>query len=102
MTSAHKIICRLAAVLLLFTLTGAPAKAQFAGVGGGIPGGFGGGIPGGGIPGGYGGATPGGYGGGDIMGMIGDGGGGGDIMGMIGPMMKMANVGGGHRRHHKR
>ena len=101
MTSVNKVICRLAAVLLLFTLTGAPAKAQFAGVGGGggggIPGGFGGGIPGG-----YGGGIPGGYGGGDIMGTIGGGGGGGDMMGMIGPMMKMANIGGGHRRHHKR
>jgi hypothetical protein len=96
MTRAHKIICQLAAVLLLFTLTGAPAKAQFAGVGGG------GGVDGGGIPGGYGGGIPGGYGGGDIMGMIDGGGGGGDVMGMIGPMMKMANVGGGHRHHHKR
>ena len=108
MTGAHKVICRLAAVLLLFTLTGAPAKAQFAGGGGGVGGGGvggGGGIPGGsggGIPGGYGGGIPGGYGGDDIMGMIGGGGGGGDIMGMIGPMMKMANVGGGHRRHPKR
>jgi len=36
------------------------------------------------------------------MGTIGGGGGGGDMMGMIGPMMKMANIGGGHRRHHKR
>jgi hypothetical protein len=103
MTSAHKVICQTAAVLLLFTLTGAPAKAQFAGVGsgggvdGGIPGGYGGGIPGG-----YGGGMPGGYDGGDIMGMIGGGGGSGDVMGMIGPMMKMANVGGGHRHHHKR
>jgi hypothetical protein len=137
MTGAHKVICRLAAVLLLFALTGAPAKAQFAGVGGG--GGVGGGdmmtqmapmlemmkakmgkrrfaalmqtmgpmmsgmMDGsGGIPGGFGGGIPGGYGGGDITGMIG-GGGGGDMMGMIGPMMKMANVGGGgHRRHRKR
>jgi hypothetical protein len=86
MTSAHKIICQLAAVLLLFTLTGAPAKAQFAGGGGG---GVGGAGVGDGIPGGYGGGIPGGYGGGDII-------------GMIGPMMKMANVGGGHRRQHKR
>ena len=99
MTSAHKIICQLAAVLLLFTLTGAPAKAQFAGGGGG--GGVGGAGVGDGIPGGYGGGIPGGYGGGDIMGMIGGGGGGGDMMGMIGPLMKMANVGGGHRRHRK-
>jgi hypothetical protein len=153
MTGVHKVICRLAAVLLLFTLTGAPAKAQFAGGGGGgdmmiqmAPmlemmkakmgkrrfaalmqtmgpmmsgmmdgsgggfggmmggGGFGGMIPGGyggGIPGGYGGGIPGGYGGGDIMGMIGGGGGGGDMMGMIGPLMKIANVGGSHRRHRK-
>jgi hypothetical protein len=143
MTSAHKIICQLAAVLLLFTLTGVPAKAQFGGGGGGAGGdmmtqmapmlemmkakmgkrrfatlmqtmgpmmsgmmdGSGGGLGGGGfggmIPGGYGGGIPGGYGGGDIMGMIGGGGGGGDMMGMIGPLMKMANVGGGHRRHRK-
>jgi hypothetical protein len=53
----------------------------------------GGGGFGGMIPGGYGGGIPGGYGGGVP--------GGGDIMGMIGPLMKMANVGGGHRRHRK-
>ena len=146
MTDVNKVICRLAAVLLLFTLTSAPAKAQFAGFGGGggdaggdmmtqmapmlemmkakmgkrrfaalmqtmgpmmsgMMDGTGGGIPGGfggGIPGSYGGGIPGGYGGGDIMGMIGGGGGAGDMMGMIGPLMKMANVGGSHRRHRKR
>jgi hypothetical protein len=73
----------------------------FGGIGGGIPGGYGGMIPGG-----YGGyapdvsATSGGFGGGDVMGMLG--GGGGDIMGMIGPMMRMANVGGGAHRRHRR
>jgi hypothetical protein len=76
--------------------------AGFGGMGGGIPGGYGGMIPGG-----YGGYTPdvsamsGGFGGGDVMGMLG-GGGGGDIMGMIGPMMRMANVGGGGHRRHRR
>jgi hypothetical protein len=73
MTGADKVICQAAAVLLLFTVTCAPAKAQFAG-----------------------------FGGGDIMGMIGGGGGGGDIMSMIGPMMRMANFGGGGHRHHRR
>jgi hypothetical protein len=49
---------------------------------------------------GYGGGIPGGYGGGDITGLIG--GNGGDIMGMIGPLMRMANLGGGHRHHRRR
>src|SRR5205807_3035654 len=35
MTGADKVICQAATVLLLFTLTSAPAKAQFAGFGGG-------------------------------------------------------------------
>jgi hypothetical protein len=85
----------------------------FGGMGGGIPGGFesmigdGGGY----MPGGY---TPGGYmpqgapmgagmgmgGGSDIMGMLG--GGGGELMGMIPQLMRMANFGGGHRRHRRR
>ena len=32
---------------------------------------------------------------------MGFGGGGGDIMSVIGPMMRMANFGGGHRRHRR-
>jgi hypothetical protein len=35
MTGADKVICQVAALLLLFTLTSIPAKAQFAGGGGG-------------------------------------------------------------------
>ena len=60
--------------------------------GGGIPGGFGGGIPAG-IGGGY---------GGDYMGMLG-GAGGGELMSMVPQLMRMANVGGGrHGRRHRR
>ena len=47
---------------------------------------------------------PAGYGmggGGDIMGMTG-GGGGGELMSMIPQLMRMANVGGGHGRRHRR
>jgi|SRR5665213_1059155 len=112
MTGADKVVCQAATLLLLFTLTTAPAKAQFAGLGGG-------------------------GGGGDMMtqmapmlemmkarmgkrrfammmqtmgpmmsGMMeGGGGGGGDMMSMIGPLMRMANFGGGgygHRRHRRR
>jgi len=157
MTGADKVVCQAATLLLLFTLTSAPAKAQFGGfggggdmmtqmapmlemmkakmgkrrfgmlmqtmgpmmsqmmeggggfggmMGGGIPGGFGGG----GIPGGFGGGgaayAPAGYGmgmggGGDFMGMLG-GGGGGELMSMIPQLMRMANFGGGHRRHRRR
>jgi hypothetical protein len=73
-------------------------------------GGFGGMLGGGGIPGGFGGGgaafAPEGYGmgmggGGDIMGMLG-GGGGGEMMSMIPQLMRMANFGGGHRRHRRR
>jgi hypothetical protein len=67
--------------------------------GGGIPGGFGGGTAF--APEGYGGGYSGGIGGGDIMGMIG-GGGGGEMMSMIPQLMRLANVGGGHRRHRRR
>ena len=138
MTGADKVVCQAATLLLLFTLTSMPAKAQFAGLGGG------GGEDmmtqmapmlemmkakmgkrrfgmmmqtmgpmmsrmmegGGGIPGGFGGggAMPTGYGtggGGDIMGMIG-GGGGGELMSMIPQLMRMANVGGGYGRRHRR
>ena len=35
MTGADKVVCQAATLLLLFTLTSAPAKAQFAGFGGG-------------------------------------------------------------------
>jgi hypothetical protein len=152
MTGADKVVCQAAAVLLLFTLTSAPAKAQFGGFGGGggggdmmtqmAPmlemmkakmgkrrfgmlmqtmgpmmsqmmegggGGFGGMLGGGGIPGGFGGGgasfAPAGYGmgmgGGDFMGMLG-GGGGGEMMSMIPQLMRMANFGGGHRRHRRR
>lgn len=154
MTGADKVVCQAATVLLLFTLTSAPAKAQFGGFGGGGGGGGGdmmtqmapmlemmkakmgkrrfgmlmqtmgpmmsqmmeggggdfGGMPGGGgIPGGFGGGgapfAPAGYGmgmgGGDFMGMLG-GGGGGEMMGMIPQLMRMANFGGGHRRHRRR
>jgi hypothetical protein len=35
MTGADKVVCQAATLLLLFTLTSTPAKAQFAGIGGG-------------------------------------------------------------------
>ena len=35
MTGADKVVCQAATLLLLFTLTSMPAKAQFAGLGGG-------------------------------------------------------------------
>ena len=151
MTGADKVVCQAATVLLLFTLTSAPARAQFGGFGGGgggdmmtqmAPmlemmkakmgkrrfgmlmqtmgpmmgqmmegggGGFGGMLGGGGIPGGFGGGgasfAPAGYGmgmgGGDFVGMLG-GGGGGEMMSMIPQLMRMANFGGGHRRHRRR
>ncbi len=136
---------------MLFTLTTAPAKAQFGGFGGGggdmmtqfAPmlemmkakmgkrrfgmmmqtmgpmmsrmmenggGGFGGGLGGGAIPGGFGGDGIGGaafalqgysgIGGGDLSGMLG--GDGGELMGMIPQLMRMADMGGGHRRGHRR
>ena len=123
MKGADKVICQAATLLVLFALTSAPAKAQL---------GFGGGggsedmmtqmapmlemmkaklgkrrfatlmqtmgpmmsrmMEGGGT-GGY---TP------EGMAMISGGDGGDDIMGMIGPLMRMANFGGGHHRHHRR
>lgn len=161
MRGADKVICQAAAVLLLFSISSVPAKAQFLGGGGAggedmmtqmAPmlemmkakmgkrrfamlmqtmgpmmsrmmenggGGFGGMMGGGlgGIGGGgfgapnYGGYTPmsGGYmpvgigsmGGGDIMGMLG-GAGGGEMMAMIPQLMRLANAGGGHRRHKRR
>jgi hypothetical protein len=152
MTGADKVVCQAATVLLLFTLTSAPAKAQFGGFGGaggggdmmtqmapmlemmkakmgkrrfgmlmqtmgpmmsqmmeGGGGGFGGMLGGGGIPDSFGGGgasfAPAGYGmgmgGGDFMGMLG-GGGGGEMMSMIPQLMRMANFGGGHRRHRRR
>ena len=146
MTRADKVVCQAAALLLAFTLTAAPAKAQmgFSGGGGGdmmtqmAPmlemmkakmgkrrfatmmqtmgpmmsqmmegggGGFGGMMGGGGIPGGFGGGyAPEGYGlgmgGGNFMGMLG-GGGGGEMMSMIPQLMRVANFGGGHRRHRR-
>ncbi|UVO36621.1 hypothetical protein KUL72_36125 [Bradyrhizobium arachidis] len=38
MRRADKVICQAAAVLLLFSISSAPAKAQFAGLGGGVGG----------------------------------------------------------------
>ena len=88
-----------------------PMMSQMMEGGGGLAGMMGGGfggMPGGVMPGGISGGTgyvPGGYGigmgGGDIMGMLG-GAGGGDMMSMIPTLMRMANVGGGHRRHRRR
>jgi hypothetical protein len=150
MTGADKVACRAAMLLLLFSLTTVPAKAQFGGLGGGSGGdmmtemapmlemmkakmgkrrfgmmmqtmgpmmsrmmengggGFGGMLGGSAIPGGFGGGTtysPDGYGmstgGGDFMGMLG-GGGGAEMMRMIPQLIRMANVGGGHRRHRPR
>jgi len=70
---------------------------------GGIPGGLGGGTAY--APDSYGiGMGGGGFsgmGGGNIMGMLG-GAGGGEVMSMIPQLMRMANVGGGHRRHRRR
>ena len=67
-------------------------------MGGGGFGGMGGGY----APDGYGvgGGSFTGMGGGNIMGMLG-GAGGGDMMGMIPQLMRMANVGGGPRRHRR-
>jgi hypothetical protein len=42
MTGADKVVCQAATLLLLFTLTTMPAKAQFAGFGAGSGGGGGG------------------------------------------------------------
>lgn len=39
MTGADKVVCQAATLLLLFTLTSVPAKAQFQGLGGGAGGG---------------------------------------------------------------
>ena len=72
-----------------------PMMGQMMEGGGGGLGGMMGGM------GGMGGMIPGGMGGGNMMGMLGGMGGGGDIMSMIGPMMRMANFGGGHRRHRR-
>jgi hypothetical protein len=46
------------------------------------------------------GGPAGGLGGGDVMGMLG--GGGQDIMAMIPQLMRLANLGGGRRRHRHR
>ena len=155
MRGADKVICQAAAVLLMFSISSTPAKAQFLGGGGAggedmMPqmapmlemmkakmgkrrfgmmmqtmgpmmsrmmengvGGLGGMMGGGNFGDGFGapnygcyapmggGTMPmgiGGSGGGDIMGMLG-GAGGGDMMAMIPQLMRLANVGGGHRRH---
>ena len=74
-----------------------PMMGQMMEGGGGF-GGMGSGLGGfGGMPGGVGM----GMGGGNIMGMLG-GGGGGEMMNMIPQLMRMANFGGGHRRHRRR
>lgn len=161
MRGADKVICQAAAVLLLFSISSVPAKAQFLGGGGAggedmmtqmAPmlemmkakmgkrrfamlmqtmgpmmsrmmenggGGFGGLMGGGNFGDGslgdgfgapnYGGYTPmggatmpyglGGLAGGDVMGMLG---GGGDMMAMIPQLMRLANAGGGQRRHKRR
>ena len=130
MTGADKIICQAAALLLLFTLTLTPAKAQFGGGGGGqdmmtqmapmlemmkakmgkrrfaammqtMGPMMGRMMEGGG--GGLGGMNIGGLGGGgDFMGVLG-GAGGGELMSMAPQLMRMANVGGGrHGRRHRR
>jgi hypothetical protein len=160
MRGADKVICQAAAVLLLFSLTSMPARAQFTGLAGGGTGAGGqdmmtqmapmlemmkakmgkrrfamlmqtmgpmmsrmmengggfGGTTGGNFDGGFGAPNYGGYapmgssgyaptgmgfGGGDIMGMLG-GSGGADMMAMIPQLMRLANVGGGHRRHRHR
>ncbi|MCA1363729.1 hypothetical protein I6F14_25105 [Bradyrhizobium sp. IC3069] len=154
MRGADKVICQAAAVLLLFSISSVPAKAQFLGGGGtggedmmtqmapmlemmkakmgkrrfamlmqtmgpmmsrmmeNGGGGLGGMMGGGGFGapsyGGYapmgGGTMPvgiGSMGGGDIMGMLG-GSGGSDMMAMIPQLMRLANTGGGHRRHKHR
>ncbi|MDF0583011.1 hypothetical protein [Bradyrhizobium yuanmingense] len=159
MRGADKVICQAAAMLLLFSISSVPAKAQFLGGGGAggedmmtqmAPmlemmkakmgkrrfamlmqtmgpmmsrmmenggGGLGGLMGGGGnFGGGFGAPSYGGYapmgsgtmpvgigsmGGGDIMGMLG-GSGGSDMMAMIPQLMRLANTGGGHRRHKRR
>ncbi|MEY9125084.1 hypothetical protein [Bradyrhizobium yuanmingense] len=157
MRGADKVICQAAAVLLLFSISSVPAKAQFLGGGGAggedmmtqmAPmlemmkakmgkrrfamlmqtmgpmmsrmmengGGLGGMMGGGNFGGGFGAPSYGGYapmgggtmpvgigsmGGGDIMGMLG-GSGGSDMMAMIPQLMRLANTGGGHRRHKRR
>jgi hypothetical protein len=144
MTGANKAAFSAATLLLLFTLTSVPAKAQFAGSGGGdmmtqmAPmlemmkakmgkrrfgmlmqtvgpmasrmmqnggGGFGG-MLGGGTPGGFGGGATYadsygiGTGGGGFTSMLG-GAGGSEMMSMIPQLVRIANVGGGHRRHRR-
>ncbi|MCA1506557.1 MULTISPECIES: hypothetical protein [unclassified Bradyrhizobium] len=157
MRGADKVICQAAAVLLLFSISSVPAKAQFLGGGGAggedmmtqmAPmlemmkakmgkrrfamlmqtmgpmmsrmmengGGLGGLMGGGNFGGGFGAPSYGGYtpmgggtmpvgigsmGGGDIMGMLG-GTGGSNMMAMIPQLMRLANTGGGHRRHKRR
>ena len=145
MTGANKAAFSAVALLLLLSLTSVPAKAQFAGSGGGdmmtqmAPmlemmkakmgkrrfgmlmqtvgpmasrtiqnggGGFGG-MLGGGTPGGFGGGATYadsygiGTGGGGFTGMLG-GAGGSEMMSMIPQLVRIANVGGGHRRHRRR
>jgi len=72
-----------------------PMMSRMMENGGGMSGMMGGGLGGGGIPMG---GSIGGYGGSDIMGMLG----GGDMMAMIPQLMRLANVGGGGHRRHRR
>ena len=129
MTRADRLACWAATLLLLFTLSTVPAKAQFGGGGGGEDmmtqmapmlnmmkakmgkRRFGMMMQtmgpmmsrmmenGGG---GFGG-TSGGFGGGDLTGMLG-GAGGSELMSMVPQLMQMVNFGGGHghRRHRRR
>ena len=145
MTGANKAAFSAATLLLLLSLTSVPAKAQFAGSGGGdmmtqmAPmlemmkakmgkrrfgmlmqtvgpmasrmmqngGGGLGGMLGGGTPGGFGGGATYadsygiGTGGGGFTSMLG-GAGGSEMMSMIPQLVRIANVGGGHRRHRRR
>ena len=128
MTGADRLICAAATILLAFTLTAAPAKAQF---GGGTAGGgqdmmtqmapmlemmkakmgkrrFGmlmktmGPMMGQMTQGGGLGGMSGGLGGLAPAGLgTGSGFDIGSIMSMVGPMMQMVNFGGGHHRHHR-
>ena len=122
MTGADKVVCQAATVLLLFTLTMAPAKAQFGGGGGGdmmtqmapmletmkakmgkrrfammmqTVGPMMGPMMENGGGGGFGGMM----GGGDYMGMLA--GGGGEMMSMVPQLMRMGHLAIGHRRHRR-
>ena len=122
MTGADKVVCQAATLLLLFTLTTAPAKAQFGGGGGDMmtqmapmletmkakmgKRRFGmlmqtvGPMMGRMMENG-GGGLGGGLGGGDLSGILVNGGG-GELMSMVPQLMRMGNLAVGHRRHRRR